>query len=223
MGRRSAFERRERDFYPTPAAAVRPLIPWLHASGIHTFAEPCCGNGDLVRHLEAHGLRCVYRGDIAAGQDALALDNYGDIDAVISNPPWTRKLLHPLIAHFARIAPTWLLLDQDWAGTKQAVPYLTYCSDILPIGRQIWISGTKTHGEDNAAWFRFDARHSAGPVFHPFRSAPVSPHAALCGHCSAPYRPRRADSRYCSDTCRQRAHRGRQAAASLAVTKRDTA
>ena len=127
------------DFYPTPAAAVLPLIP--HLRGVRTFAEPCAGNGDLVRHLEVHGLRCVYQGDIAVGQDAIALDQYGAIDAIITNPPWTRKLLHPLIEHFQRIASTWLLLDQDWAGTKQAVPYLTSCSDILPVGRQICDSG----------------------------------------------------------------------------------
>ena len=63
MGKRSNFERRERDFYPTPAKAVAPLIPILR--GIRTFAEPCCGDGALVRHLEALGLRCVYTGDIA--------------------------------------------------------------------------------------------------------------------------------------------------------------
>ena len=56
MGKRSSFERIPRDFYPTPIAAVPPLIP--HLSGIRTFAEPCCGDGALVRHLESFGLRC---------------------------------------------------------------------------------------------------------------------------------------------------------------------
>ena len=46
--------------------------------GVKVFAEPCCGDGDLVRHLEAHGLRCTYAGDIRTGQDALAIDTYGD-------------------------------------------------------------------------------------------------------------------------------------------------
>ena len=55
MGKRSGFERSERDFYRTPPAAVPPLIP--HLRGVHSFAEPCCGDGALVRHLEAHGLR----------------------------------------------------------------------------------------------------------------------------------------------------------------------
>src|SRR5262245_24607646 len=83
MGKRSSFERVEKDFYPTPYAAVLPLIP--HLRGIRTFAEPCCGNGALVNHLESQGLRCVYQGDIATGQDALALDTYGDADVVITN------------------------------------------------------------------------------------------------------------------------------------------
>ncbi len=58
MGKRSNFERREADFYPTPRAAVVPLIPYLR--GIRSFAEPCAGDGALVRHLESFGLRCVY-------------------------------------------------------------------------------------------------------------------------------------------------------------------
>ena len=45
MGKRSNFERREADFYPTPRAAVLPLIPHLRGSGIRTFAEPCAGDG----------------------------------------------------------------------------------------------------------------------------------------------------------------------------------
>ena len=208
MGKRSSFERIPQDFYPTPYAAVPPLIP--HLRGVRTFAEPCCGDGALVRHLEAHGLRCVYTGDISAGQDALARSSYGNPDEIITNPPHKRPLLHPLIQHFQRIAPTWLLIDQDWSATKQAVPYLGACTDIIAIGRLVWISGTKQTGKDNFAWYRFDAHHTAGPVFHPFRSAVLlSPPARLCAHCGKPYRPHRSDSRYCSDTCRQRAHRGR--------------
>jgi len=129
------YDRIPRDFYATPAKAVAPPIPYLRAAGIKTFAEPCCGEGDLVGHLESYSLRCAYAGDIATGQDALALDDYGDSDSIVTNPPWSREVLHRLIPHFARIAPTWLLLDSDWAQTKQAVPFLPHCSDLLPIGR----------------------------------------------------------------------------------------
>jgi hypothetical protein len=165
MGKRSSnFERRPADFYPTPRAAVVPLIPYLR--GIESFAEPCCGDGALIAHLESYGLHCLYSGDIRNGQDALALDHYGDAEAIVTNPPYTRELMHALIAHFQRIAPTWLLLECDWASTKQAVPFMPHCSDIVAIGRVKWIEGSKHTGKDNFAWYRFDIRHSSGPVFH---------------------------------------------------------
>ena len=67
--------------------------------------------------MESYGLRCTYAGDIATGQDALALDTYGDADAIITNPPFTRQVMHALIEHFERIAPTWLLMELDWVST----------------------------------------------------------------------------------------------------------
>ena len=48
MGKRSDFERRPGDFYPTPRAAALPLIAHLRGGGIATFAEPCAGDGALV-------------------------------------------------------------------------------------------------------------------------------------------------------------------------------
>jgi hypothetical protein len=208
MGKRSSgFERIPRDFYATPLAAVPPLIP--HLRGVRTFAEPCCGDGALVRHLESHGLRCTYQGDIATGQDALAITDYAGADTIITNPPYTRPLMHALILHFQAIAPTWLLVEQDWCATKQAMPYLRTCSDILPIGRLRWIAGTEHTGFDNFVWCRFDVRHGAGPVFHPFRSALLSPRSRQCAQCGKPYRPQRSDSKVCSDACRQRAYRER--------------
>jgi hypothetical protein len=172
IGRRSDFKRRKYDAYATPEAAVLPLLPWLKQSQVRTFAEPCAGDGALVRHLMRAGLKCVYEADIIEGKDALATRNYNKPDVIITNPPWTRSILHPLIIHFRTIAPMWLLFDQNWIGTKQAVPFLSSCSDILPIGRIIWIEGTSTPGKDDSAWFKFDINHTLGPIFHPYRSPP---------------------------------------------------
>ena len=169
-----------------------PLIP--HLRGIRTFAEPCCGDGALVRHLETFGLRCVYAGDVVTGQDALALDRYGGADAIITNPPYERPLMHALIAHFQKIAPTWLLLEMDWAATRQAEPFLPSCSDIVVVGRLRLFEGTKHAGKENFGWFRFDrsARRWPGP-----------PPASISALASAPfavdsaarsYRPQRADA-----------------------------
>jgi hypothetical protein len=217
MGKRSNFERREADFYPTPRAAVLPLIPYLR--GIKVFAEPCCGDGDLVRHLESFGLRCAWQGDIRSGQDALAVDSYGAVDAIITNPPYTRELMHRLIAHFQRIAPTWLLLESDWAQTKQAAPFMPACSDIVAIGRVKWIEGSKHTGKDNHGWFRFDANHTAGPVFHCRDQGETIPaRRRTCEQCGKAYAPHRSSSRFCSGACRTRACRQR-----LSVTPNVTA
>jgi hypothetical protein len=220
MGKRSNFERRAADFYPTPRAAVLPLIPYLH--GIRSFAEPCAGDGALIGYLESFGLRCVYQGDIATGLDALAVNTYGDIDAIITNPPYIRKLMHALIVHFQKIAPAWLLLDQDWASTKQAAPFLPYCSDIVAIGRVKWIEGSKYTGKDNHAWFRFDARHVSGPVFHGRNHSEMIPRrAGICEQCGKRYEPQRSSSRFCSPACRQRTHRKRQLSVTLSVMPTD--
>ena len=165
MGKRSEFPRRPRDFYKTPLAAVPPLIPFLN--GTKRFAEPCSGKGDLVRHLGSFGLTCAYEGDMHTGKNALARDTYarGSYN-IITNPPHTRAVMHELIEHFQHIAPTWLLIDLDWAANLQAVPYLKTCSDIVVIGRVKWIENSKFTGKENYIWARFWHEHTEGPRFH---------------------------------------------------------
>jgi hypothetical protein len=208
MGKRSNFERRGRDFYPTPRSAVLPLIPYLN--GVRRFAEPCSGDGRLVRHLESFGLRCVYSGDIATGQDALARDDYGDPDKNITNPPFAHPLLHQLIFHFVKIAPTWLLLPTDFESNKRDAPFLAMCTDAIPIGRVRWFEDTKQSSKDNFGWFHFRQGHRAGPLHHLRGAAPAAAgYSRTCEQCGRPYHSLRSDSRVCSATCRQRAHRQR--------------
>ena len=164
MGKRSRFVRRKHDDYQTPLKAVYPLLPFLNK--INTFAEPCCGAGQLIGHLQKFGLVCSYRADITLGVDALVYPPHGEFDAIITNPPWSRHLLHPMIELFQGIAPTWLLFDGDWAYTKQAVPLLDQCSHIVAIGRIKWIPGSPHTAKDNAAWYRFHLRHTGGPKFY---------------------------------------------------------
>jgi hypothetical protein len=99
---------------------------------------------------------------------ALGLTSYGAADLIVTNPPHTRSLMHPLIEHFAAIAPTWLLIDSDLANNQHAAPYLPMCTDIVPIGRGgKWITGSAhANGLNNFNWYRFDAAHSDGPRFH---------------------------------------------------------
>lgn len=172
MGKRSNFARRSKDKYrtfdPRAAAALAPHLPW----GCR-FWEPCAGAADLITNLQQYGPECVVATDISPECEGVyRLDalqaTASDVDAtgathIITNPVWSRPLLHAMIAHFSAIRPTWLLFDADWVHTAQARPYLPSLRKIVSVGRLIWIEGTTTSGKDNCAWHLFDQRGS-GPA-----------------------------------------------------------
>lgn len=174
MGKRSNFARVERDYYPTPAAAVKPLLEFI-GQGPYVFAEPCAGDGALVRHLEAAGHTCAYASDINPLHPDIAPHSWDktpwlalpQLDYFITNPPWARDILHPMITGLSNIAPTWLLFDADWMHTKQAAPYLDRLRYIVSVGRVKWIANSPHTGKDNCCWYLFDANHhyTANPQF----------------------------------------------------------
>ncbi|MDX8483158.1 hypothetical protein RFN28_32605 [Mesorhizobium sp. VK24D] len=198
---RGKYPRASRDFYATPLKSVLPLVPHLRAHGVRDFAEPCCGEGDLVRHLEASGFRCTLASDIATRQDALDIATF---DApVVTNPPYS--LLLPLVEHFIAAAPSaWLLLMADVAHNRYFRPLAPNCSDIVSAGRACWFGGG---GTENIAWFRFSRDHRTGPIFH--NGEPRHGLTLICAACGKTFRPIRRDQKFCAAACRQRAYRDR--------------
>jgi len=162
MGKRSSFKRVERDFYPTPREAVLPLLPHLEYGT--AFSEPCAGDGALIHHLEAHGMSCVEASDIEPRCDWIdridangpIFSIGGSVDSIITNPPWDRKILHPMIERFSALCPTWLLFDSDWIHTRQSAPFQPYLRKIVSVGRVKWIPDSKMTGKDNCQWHLFD-------------------------------------------------------------------
>ena len=172
MGKRSNFERKPRDFYPTPFEAVEPLIE--HLPRKFTFCEPCAGNGALVSHLEWHGGTCMWASDIEPQLEGIHEMRCSDLEEshclesefIITNPPWSRNMLHPMIDHFPELRPTWLLFDADWMHTKQSAYYTEHLHKIVSVGRIKWF-GNMT-GKDNCAWYLFDmsAKPRKGTIFY---------------------------------------------------------
>lgn len=163
------------------------------------FAEPCAGAGDLIQLLEAAGLECAWglelepqdphlrnRWPIGVG-DALHLterdlrNDLGPVDLFISNLPWERSWLEPLIWHLAALRPLWSLHDAGWAYNAASAPFRAICTDVVAIGRLKWFPARgrplRLPREDYAAyrerarkhmkpsdpptdcaWYRFDAR-----------------------------------------------------------------
>ena len=90
MEKRSSFERRPQDTYPTPAAALEPLLPYLRPE-TH-FIEPCAGDGYLVGHLKRAGHVLV--GAYGLPHDA-RMKSYPEAEddgvVFVTNPPWARS------------------------------------------------------------------------------------------------------------------------------------
>jgi hypothetical protein len=160
--RLSKFPRRDRDAYDTPAKAVAPLLPLLAA---HThFIEPCVGAGRLASHLAEAGHVLVGGYDLP--DDARLTRYHIPAGAIfLTNPPWAREVLHPLIVNLSDQALTWLLLDIDWAHTQQAIPFLSRLRMIVSVGRVRWIEGSPYDGFDNAAWYLFSPPIPAPTIF----------------------------------------------------------
>lgn len=173
MGKRSDFPRNPRDFYPTPYEAVVPLVP--HLDPFEVYVEPCAGDGDIVRHLQTHGMMCALAFDVRKSTEGFILQKdvfeYEPVPYThVTNPPWDRKVLHPLITHLLTSGKdVWLLIDADWMHTKQAREYLRYCKKIVSVGRVKWIPGSKMTGKDNCCWYQFNSLNKVegNPVFVP--------------------------------------------------------
>lgn len=169
MGKRSEFEKKELAFYPTPMAAVIPLLSHLPTNV--KFCEPCAGEGHLIRHLESKGHQCASAFDVQPRakriyqQDASFITEADVIgcDMIITNPPWERKVLHQIIERCTTLRPTWLLFDADWMHTRQASPHLSICSTIVSVGRVKWIEDSDMTGKDNCCWYYFD-KNTNGPT-----------------------------------------------------------
>lgn len=177
MGKRSNFQRMKGDFYETPSDAVWPLVP--HLSG-QRYIEPCAGAGALIWHLRHHDMVCVRAFDIEPRlpeierKDATTLTEHDvrDADLIITNPPWTRHILHGLIDHLTTFGlPVWLLFDADWKHTVQAARFEPMLRDIVSVGRVKWIPGSKNTGMDNAAWYQFGPPKNDLPRFRMRRAA----------------------------------------------------
>lgn len=181
MGKRSDFARIDKDKYLTPYSAVPPLLPFLAPAT--RFVELCAGDGRLVGHLEQNGHICLGASDIQPDKvhvrdrlrietkDALKISEI-PCNMIITNPPWTRSILIPMIQHFVTLGESWLLFDSNWANNLKAGPIgKAFCREIVPIGRVKWIEGSKHSAKDDCSWYRFSA--APGPTIFHFRAEKV--------------------------------------------------
>ena len=143
MSKRSTFDKISKDFYPTidPNAIPTKLVEFIRGK---TYAEPCCGEGDLVDLLTDVSL-CRWESDIDPKRrhtawDALRLTNHQleKCELIITNPPFSKTLLLPMIDVFTKLKPTWLLLPADLMHNQYFAPHMSVCSKVVSVGRLFW-------------------------------------------------------------------------------------
>jgi len=175
MSKRSNFDRKDKDFYETPLAPVKALEP--HLPKKFNFVDPCAGEGKIGEHLASIGFMMEqwwdcdkypedYSNKCSIKADATYYTYRLKSDFFITNPPWSRDILHPIIDNLAGQKPTWLLFDADWMHTKQSAEYMKYCVKVISIGRVKWFPDSKHVGKDNACWYLFHKNFAGQTEFY---------------------------------------------------------
>lgn len=160
MSKRSTFEKKPKDFYPTTDPKAIPPAFRAFIQG-RRYAEPCCGAGDLVDLLADIAI-CRWESDVecrGAGKlwDAMSLskNELEKCECIITNPPYTKEVLLPMIDKFISLKPTWLLLPADLMHNKYFSDYMKKCSRVISVGRLCWFpkEGKRVASTENYAWY----------------------------------------------------------------------
>ena len=236
--RRPSFGRpkaeRGLDQFDTPPIALPPLFvhePLL--ANVTSICEPFCGRGNLVVAMRLSGLT-VHASDIEdrGCPDSVVLDFLAmkqrpwGCDVLLSNPPF--GIAMDCLEHAWRLGFRLVvfLLEPSFLHTADRFERLHtrgHLRHIYPIAERlqgmhdaahIAKGGKKASQPRMHCWYVFD-RNYCGPA----TTIPVSiddPTARMpwqisprCEQCSRPYQPQRSTARFCSERCRQRAHRNR--------------
>lgn len=156
-----------RNWWPTPPDAVTPLLAVLPPQT--RFVEPCAGDGILARTLQQAGHLCMDAYDLEPRGPGVRL-----ADALltpltcqaITNPPFERPLLVPLLEAWVRANALWLLLPLDHLANRWFGPYAPHVRRIVPVGRVSWLGNGKG-GMDNHAWVLFHPTPDPAPILMP--------------------------------------------------------
>ena len=171
------LKREKDDFYPTPP---EPTRAFLHAEverlrDFVTIWEPACGDGAMVRELEAVGLDVfasdlVERGPRLDERQSFYDYRFAPCRAIVTNPPfalcnedpgWVRHALESLQVEYMA-----LLLPVNWmgAGTDRAVLWSEYTPSRVYVMRwRIDFTGQGAPPMLNA-WYVWDKQHRGETV-----------------------------------------------------------
>ena len=116
-GGNTAFNRIERDYYPTPPEATQALLNFLEIPKNMIIWEPACGKGHMVDVMKNNGYQVIGT-DIISGTDYLT-EPLPLCDWIITNPPFnqSQEFIERSIEHGKPFA--FLLKSQYWHARKR--------------------------------------------------------------------------------------------------------
>jgi len=80
----------DKDHYPTPIEAVKPLVDRIDFSRVKTFLEPCKGDGRILNLVPEYVNK--YWTEIREGKDYFKTNFSAKIDLIITNPPFSLSM-----------------------------------------------------------------------------------------------------------------------------------
>lgn len=106
------------DFYPTPPRTLKVLFDKLDLSKVHSFLEPCKGDGRILDLIPDHIDK--FWCEISFGKDYF--DYTFDVDLIVTNPPFSISL--EFIQKSLKEAKTVCYLQRlNWLGSKKRKPF----------------------------------------------------------------------------------------------------
>ncbi len=217
------------DCFDTPPIALEPLF--IHEPllvGVTAICEPFAGAGNLVTAMRGRGL-IVHASDIQhrGCPDSITLDflkmskRPSGCDVLLSNPPYAETMT--MIEHAFQLGfrIVVFLLKANFASTEERYERLHptghlrrvhVLAERLQDMHDANFTGKKSSQPAEHSWFVFDRSYRGPAILNPVSIK--NPHATMpwqplgrCAQCRQTYPRQRSTSRFCSDTCRQRAHR----------------
>ncbi len=117
VGGNTAYKRAASDFYPTPPDVTIALMEFLELDPGTRIWEPACGEGHMVRAMEAMGYQVIGT-DIQQGNDFLIVPPV-DCEWIITNPPFSQSeaFIEKCIGYKKPFA--FLLKSQYWHAKRR--------------------------------------------------------------------------------------------------------
>ena len=183
----SGYDRRENDFYPTPAWVTEALLSSVTLRG--PVWEPCCGDGAMARVIEESGQSVVAsdlvnRGYGRPGVDFFDCEAFADgCGSMVTNPPYgdgggsakgveVPGALINFVNHAIKLTERAdgqlaLLVRFQWMAGRKAANTISAgpLSKMIVLRKRIrWFDRgpTTKQGQHHHAWLFWDCQHERG-------------------------------------------------------------